>query len=99
MARYEPVAAHKALSQDALSQDALASVDLAPDGLFGKEGVTFHDVLEMFNPLQHLPIIGNIYREITGDDMKPGVRLIGGVLFGGPTGLVGAAINTVVEYN
>lgn len=70
-----------------------------PDALFGKEGITFHDVLEMFNPLQHLPIIGTVYREITGDEPKPGVRLIGGLLFGGPTGMMAAGLNNAIEYH
>ena len=70
-----------------------------PDVLFGKEGITFHDVLEMVNPLQHLPIIGTIYRELTGDEPKPGVRLVGGALFGGPVGLIGAGINNAIEYH
>jgi hypothetical protein len=70
-----------------------------PDALFGKEGITFHDVLEMFNPLQHLPVIGTVYREITGDETKPGVRLVGGLLFGGPTGMLAAGINNAIEYH
>jgi hypothetical protein len=80
-------------------ESASAEPSSDPDALFGKEGITFHDVLEMFNPLQHLPIVGTIYRELTGDETKPGVRLIGGLLFGGPTGMISAGINNAVQYH
>ena len=92
-----------AVTAPALQSGSVGAPSDAPDGdpdaLFGKEGVTFHDVLEMFNPLQHLPVIGTVYREITGDEPKPGVRLIGGLLFGGPTGMLAAGINNAIEYH
>lgn len=70
----------------------------APDRpFFSEEGLTFNDVLDMVNPLQHLPIIGPLYRELTGDTLSPGARLIGGTIFGGPLGLAGAAFELGVE--
>ncbi len=53
---------------------------------------SFNDVLDMINPLQHLPVIGMLYRNITGDQIKPMSNIIGGAVFGGP---VGAVINTL----
>src|ERR1700756_2614720 len=32
----------------------------------GDDEFTFHDVLNMINPLQHIPIVNRIYRHITG---------------------------------
>ena len=92
----QAVNAQSLKSSDTAISDA---PDGDPDALFGKEGITFHDVLEMFNPLQHLPVIGTVYRELTGDETKPGVRLIGGLLFGGPTGMLSAGINNAIEYH
>src|SRR5258707_9667346 len=70
-----------------------------PNGLFGEEGFTFKDALDIINPLQQLPIIGSIYRELTGDTLKPGARLIGGAIYGlGITGVISAALNNAVEY-
>lgn len=57
----------------------------------GSAPYTFGDVIDMINPLQHIPILGNIYRSITGDEIKPFSRIVGGALFGGP---VGAAVST-----
>ncbi|MSO66150.1 MAG: hypothetical protein EXQ85_10255 [Alphaproteobacteria bacterium] len=50
---------------------------------WGSEGPSFKDLLDTINPLQHLPIIGPIYRSITGDQPSHGARILGGALFGG----------------
>ena len=68
-----------------------------PMSFFGEDGFGFDDFLDIINPLQHLPIISNIYREITGDELSPGSRLIGGGLFGGGIGLAASVINTAIE--
>ncbi len=59
---------------------------------------SFGDFLDVINPLQHIPVVNDIYRELTGDN-KIGVaaRLAGGALFGGVFGLIGSAVNAVVE--
>ncbi len=71
---------------------------LAPDlpAAPGEE-VTFSDFLSVINPLQHIPVVSSIYRWVTGDTIKPAARVIGGALYGGPLGLVSAALNAVVE--
>ncbi|WP_337996332.1 hypothetical protein [Oleispirillum naphthae] len=65
--------------------------------LFGDDGLSFWDVLDVFNPLQHIPVVNSIYRELTGDTIKPGIKLIGGTLFGGPVGLAAASVDVAVE--
>src|ERR1700722_18492360 len=70
----------------------------ATKGLFGEEGMTFKDALDIINPLQQIPIIGSIYRELTGDTIKPGARIIGGAIYGlGVGGIIAAAANNAVE--
>ncbi len=59
--------------------------------------LTFRDLLAAINPLQHLPIVGTLYRDITGDTISPEARLTGGMLFGGPIGFIFAAMNAAVE--
>jgi hypothetical protein len=55
------------------------------------QGVTFHEVLSELNPLQYIPVVGTIYRSITGDTIPEPVRVIGSMivsgLIGGPIGL------------
>lgn len=59
---------------------------------------SFWDFLDVINPLQHIPIVNNLYREATGDKIGVAARLVGGALFGlGPLGLVAAAANCVLE--
>lgn len=65
--------------------------------LFGEDGFTFADLLDIVNPLQHIPVIGTIYRRISGDTLDPGARLAGGALFGGPIGVAVAGLNAALE--
>jgi hypothetical protein len=63
----------------------------------GDEEPSFWDLLDVINPLQHIPVVSNIYREMTGDQIGVGARLVGGTLFGGVIGLVASAVDCVVE--
>ncbi len=56
----------------------------------------FH-LIDVINPLQHIPVVSTIYRQITGDEITPAARLIGGGLFAGPIGLVAATVNIVAD--
>ena len=65
--------------------------------LFGEDGLTFWDLLDVINPLQHIPVVSTIYRAITGDEIDPGARVAGGALFGGPIGAGTAMANVMLE--
>ena len=65
--------------------------------MFGEDGFEFSDVLDVINPLQHIPGVGMLYRSLTGDELGNGARVVGGGLFGGVFGLAGAAIDAVVD--
>lgn len=62
-----------------------------------KDMFGFADLIDMINPLQHIPVIGHIYREITGDQIKPISNIIGGALFAGPVGAASGLIDTVAK--
>lgn len=68
-----------------------------PEVSFGGDGFGFDDFLDMINPLQHLPVIGTLYRALTGDEISGEARLVGGGVFGGPVGLALAAADLVFE--
>lgn len=57
----------------------------------------FGDLVDMVNPLQHIPLIGSAYREITGDQIKPIGYVVGGAIFGGPIGMASGIMNAVVQ--
>jgi hypothetical protein len=65
--------------------------------LWGEDGFTFGDLLDLVNPLQHIPVVSTIYRQLTGDEIAPAARLIGGGLLGGIPGVVWAMTSVAVE--
>lgn len=75
----------------------IAKSDEKDSAFFGEDGFGFDDFLDIINPLQHLPIISTLYREITGDEISPGSRIVGGGIFGGGIGLAASVINTAIE--
>ncbi|MBK1696902.1 hypothetical protein [Rhodovibrio salinarum] len=58
---------------------------------------SFDDLLDVINPLQHLPVVSTIYREITGDTIQGAARVVGGGLYGGVGGFVGGLVNAIAE--
>jgi hypothetical protein len=84
----EPVAASQAATQP-----MPAVVPVIP-----AHSLSFRDVLSALNPLQYLPVVGTIYRAVTGDQIPEALRRIGSViasgLIGGP---IGAAVNVAVQ--
>jgi hypothetical protein len=52
---------------------------------------TFHELLSELNPLQYVPVVGTIYRAVTGDTIPETAREAGSLvvsgLMGGPIGI------------
>lgn len=61
------------------------------------DNYTFGDVIDMINPLQHIPVVGSIYRSLTGDSIKGMSAIIGGAIFGGPIGAVAGTVNVIAK--
>ncbi len=61
--------------------------------------VSFNDLVDTLNPLQHIPVISEIYRSLTGDTISPQARVAGGTLYGGPLGLVASIVSLAVAGN
>lgn len=55
-------------------------------------------ILDIINPLQHIPVISTIYRNITGDEISPMARVAGDALYGGPIGAAVGLANVAVEH-
>ncbi len=64
--------------------------------LFGADGFNFLDLLDVINPLQHIPFVSTLYRALTGDTIAPASRVAGGALFGGPIGAAVSLVNSIV---
>jgi hypothetical protein len=61
------------------------------------DSFSFHDFLDIINPLQHLPVVSTLYRWVTGDTIGAMPRMIGDALYGGPVGFVAGLVNAEVK--
>lgn len=69
----------------------------SPDTGGTDSSLGFADFIDIINPLQHIPVISTLYRELTGDAISDTARMAGGAIWGGPAGLIGALANTITE--
>ncbi len=61
------------------------------------QSLSFADLIDTLNPLQHIPLVADAYRDLTGDTISPAARVAGGVLYGGAVGLVLSVADAAVE--
>jgi hypothetical protein len=77
--------------------DPAVQADGAAQAATDEDGFTFWDLLDIINPLQHIPGVSSVYREVTGDKIGEVARLAGATLFGGPIGLALAGADYVLK--
>jgi len=65
-----------------------------PQTAAAANNLTFDDMIDIVNPLQHLPVVGTLYRKWTGDEIRPLPKMIGDTVYGGPMGLA----SSVADY-
>ncbi len=82
-------------SAPVVPQVATAEVAKAESG--EKKESFFQHILDVINPLQHLPIIGTIYRAATGERLDPVEKIAGDALYGGLWGAVTAVADVAFE--
>jgi hypothetical protein len=83
---------------DGKERSAPAAKTEKPFSLWEKAEFSFGDFLDIINPLQHIPIVSTIYRNLSGDQIGTMPRVIGGALWGRVGGFVAGVINSVVEW-
>lgn len=68
-------------------------------GFFGEDGLTFGDLVDAVNPLNHIPFVSKLFHKEGAPEEKPSVasKLVGGALLGGPVGLVASLANVIFE--
>jgi hypothetical protein len=57
----------------------------------------FHDLLDIVNPLQHVPVVSTIYRAITGEHIGTFEKIAGDTLYGGIWGAASSVADTAFE--
>jgi hypothetical protein len=87
------------MSIDSVSAaNAAPAAQPAPIHAFNEsDGPSFSDLLDILNPLQHIPIINTIYQHLTGDTEGAVAEVAGATLWTGPLGLVGSLIDLAVK--
>lgn len=81
-----------------IPETVVAEKGASPDsGFFGEDGPSFRDIFDAINPLNHIPIISDIFAQETGHQISTAAKLAGGALLGGPIGLVASLVNVVFE--
>ena len=84
-------------AQQALSEPEPSSRGEGGFKPFGDDGFGFLDLIDVINPLQHIPLVGTLYREFTGDEIGALPRIAGSTLFFGPIGAAVSGANVVLE--
>lgn len=76
---------------------AQAGADPSTNHAWKNGSFSFHDILDTINPLQHIPLVGTLYRWITGDEPGNVARIVGDGIYGGPVGLGIGMMSTAFE--
>jgi hypothetical protein len=89
---------------DAVDQRRYTKFDHSATEAGTMTNFSFGDFLDMINPLQHIPVVSSVYREIVGDTINPVARVVGDTIYGGAMGIasgiigaLGAAGDSVIE--
>ena len=63
----------------------------------GTHSTFLDDVLDVINPLQHIPVVSTLYRAATGDRIGDVERVAGDTLYGGLMGLGSSLANLIFK--
>ena len=99
MSVYSPIYHAMVMSPSpAPSAIASESVTVTANKASETSGEDFFDhLLDVVNPLQHLPVIGTLYRAITGDKIGSIEKIAGGTLYGGMWGAVSSIADVAFQ--
>jgi hypothetical protein len=97
---YDPVldpAVNPALRTNSTNTEPTEEVVVTAKKPTSESGLSFWDFLDLINPLQHIPVVNTIYRDLTGDTIKTPIQLIGSTIVGGPIGFATAMVDSIIE--
>ncbi len=75
----------------------MAASPMAAPAAEKSDGFSFNDFIDIINPLQHLPVVGTLYRAITGDKIGTAEKIAGDTLYGGLWGAVASVADSAFE--
>ena len=88
---------HPAAQTQGAGTSQTGTTPKASDGKSGDLDFSFDDLIDIVNPLQHLPVVGTIYRAITHDTIKTPEKIAGDTLSGGLWGFVSSVADTAFQ--
>ncbi len=59
--------------------------------------ISHEELMRGLNPLQHIPVVGAIYRLVTGETIPAPMRVAGAAIAGGPIGALTAGFSGLME--
>ncbi len=74
-----------------------ATAQTAPADSGGSVMGFIKGLIDVINPLQHIPVVSTLYRQLTGDEINPVARLAGDTLYGGAIGAAVAMADIATE--
>lgn len=107
-----PIPAHVAVSSASRTKPATAftptqngveAVSAAPAATATSEKTpkedkpfSFWDLVDIVNPLQHIPVVSTFYRRLSGDEIGSFARIAGGAVYGGFFGAAAGGVNAII---
>jgi hypothetical protein len=72
---------------------------LVPNGQASSGGLSFGDILDAVNPLQHIPIVSTLVRAVTGSQISAASQIAGDTLYGAllPGGAVAGLVSSAAD--
>lgn len=84
-------------AQDTQELQNLTAIQKLEKLSFGKDGLEANDGFDTVNVLNHVPVVSELYKNVTGHDISGISKLAGGYLYGGPTGLMFSALELTTQ--
>lgn len=87
--------------QTTSSSEGVTQITIRPqnaeEAFFGRDGLTFGDLVDAVNPLNHIPIVSDLVGGASEEKPSVASKLLGGALLGGPIGFVASLANCIFE--
>lgn len=84
-------------SEETLELENLTAIQKLEKLSFGKDGLEINDGFDTVNILNHVPVVSELYKNVSGGDVSGVSKLAGGYLYGGPTGLMFSALELTTQ--
>tara|TARA_R110000868_G_scaffold121270_2_gene321723 strand:- start:3655 stop:4545 length:891 start_codon:yes stop_codon:yes gene_type:complete len=98
MTDFAAPAPHAISGKHNMASDAFQALrDARAQGHPETDKVSFADLIDTVNPLQHIPLVSTLYRDVTGDKISAQARMAGGALYGGPIGFVTSMVDSAIN--